>query len=58
MKDIFSIIINVAVMACIVYGFIITGGKLGTFGTIINVIAIIAVIISTHKNIKNIMKKN
>ncbi|WML33181.1 hypothetical protein [Clostridium sp. OS1-26] len=57
MRDIVSIIINVVVMAFIVYGFVITGGKLSTFGIIINTAAIIAVIASTYINIKNLKKR-
>lgn len=57
MRDVFSIIINIVVMAFIVYEFIITGGKLSTFGIIINTVAIIAVIISTYANIKNLKKR-
>lgn len=57
MRDVVSIIINIVVMAFIVYGFVITGGKLSTFGIIINTVAIIAVIISTYTNIKNLKKR-
>ncbi len=58
MRDVVSIIINIVVMAFIIYGFVITGGKLSTFGMIINAVAIIAVIISTYINIKNLKKRN
>lgn len=57
MKDIVSILINIVVMAFIVYGFIVTGGKLSTFGIIINTVAMIAVIFSTYTNIKNFKKR-
>ena len=57
MKDMVSIIINIVVMAFIVYGFITTGGKLSTFGIIMNSVAIIAISFSTYANIKNFKKR-
>lgn len=57
-KEIFSLLINAAVLGFIIYGFVSVGGKLSTFGIIINSLAVVAVLFSTYSNIKNLRKGN